>query len=608
MHCSIEPARPLAVETLTLERTLSDLVNLACGLTPFPWKDAPFDREQSLCARMILSRQPENLLVNKRPEALISHPRIRALFCMAQETAKSVPLPVPVVAPELVPLPRLALGLLIGFAAVKLLAHFLTVAVTPYGIHRDEFLYLAMGEHLRLWGMDFPPAIALLAKAARSLFGDTLLAIRFFPAVAGTCILVLAGVIARELGGGRLAQGLAMLGVFFCSVFLRPSVLFHPVVFDQLCWTLGFLALIKIVQRSRGRWWLALSVAGGLGLLAKFSIGFFAFAMLAALLLTQQRRALATPWPYLAVMVALLVGSPSIVGQVRLDFPVVLNMRDLQGSQLQRITAFEFLLGQVLMLGPSVLLAGAGLVYLLVNRTMRPYRVVGLTCVLAFLILLLLHGKPYYAGPIYPTLIAAGAVAFGRFPGRLGRAAVIGVTVLVVAWGALVLPFGLPVVPPAPMARYAAALGIRAATTTNRGTALPLPQDYADMLGWEDQVCAVAQAYESLPADQRAQAVLLALNYGQAGALEFFGPRHGLPRRVLLPHSALLWRPPPGGSFDVAVSVGIPPEELGRYLRTVRLVGRFDHPWMVDEERHVPICVADTVYRDVQEVWAPRKR
>ena len=527
---------------------------------------------------------------------------------MAQETAKSVRLPVPVTASEAASWPRLAWGLVIGFAAVKLHTHFLTVAVTPYGIHRDEFLYLAMGEHLRLWRMDFPPAIALLAKAARGLFGDTIFAIRFFPAVAGTCVLVLVGVIARELGGGRLAQGLAMLGVFFGALFLLSAALLTPVVFDQLCWTLGFLALVKIAQGSRGRWWLALGVAGGLGLLTKFSIGFFALAALAALLLTQQRRALATPWPYLAVMVALLVGSPSIIGQVRLDFPVVFNLRDLQGSQLQRITASEFLLGQVLMLGPPVLLAGAGLVYLLANRTMRPYRVVGLTCVFSFLTLLVLHGKPYYAGPIYPTLIAAGAVAFGRFPGRLGRAAIVVVVVLVVAWGALVLPFGLPVVPPSPMARYAAALGIKAATTTNRGTALPLPQDYADMLGWEDQVCAVAQAYESLPADQRAQAVLLASNYGEAGAMDFYGPRHGLPRRVLLPHSALLWRPAPGGSFDVAVTVGIPPEDLGRYLRTVRLVSRFDHPWMVDEERHVPICVADTVYRDVQEVWAPRKR
>jgi hypothetical protein len=548
------------------------------------------------------------MLVSKGPQPLVSHTEIRGLFCMAQEAAKSVPLPVPGTVAEPARWPRLALGLVIGFATVKLLAHFLTVAVTPYGIHRDEFLYLAMGEHLRLWRMDFPPAIALLAKAARGLFGDTLFAIRFFPAVAGTCVLVLAGVIARELGGGRLAQGLAMLGILFASLFLRSAALFQPVVFDQLCWTLGFLALIKIAQGSRGRWWLVLGVAGGLGLLTKFSIGFFALAALAALLLTQQRRALATPWPYLAAMVALLVGSPSVIGQVRLDFPVVFHMRDLQGQQLQRITAAEFLLGQVLMLGPPVLLAGTGLVYLLVNRPMRPYRVIGLTCVFSLLILLVLHGKPYYAGPIYPTLIAAGAVALAGLPGRLGRAVTVVVTVLVVAWGALVLPFGLPVVPPTPMARYAAALGVKAAMTTNRGTALPLPQDYADMLGWEDEVRAVAQAYQSLPADKRAQAVLVASNYGQAGALEFFGPRHGLPRRVLMPHSIIFWRPAPGEHYEVAITLGIRPEDLDRAMGTVRLVCRFDNPWMVDEERHVPVCVAEEPNPNVQDAWAPRKR
>jgi hypothetical protein len=158
------------------------------------------------------------------------------------------------------------------------------------------------------------------------------------------------------------------------------------------------------------------------------------------------------------------------------------------------------------------------------------------------------------------------------------------------------------------MARYAATVGLKAATTTNRGTALPLPQDFADMPGWEDQVCAVAQVYQSLPADKRAQAVLVASNYGQAGALEFFGPRHGLPRRVLLPGSALLWRPSPGDSHDVVVTVGISPENLGRFLRAIRLVSRFDHPWMVDEERNVPICVAETPYGNAREVWAPRKR
>ncbi len=522
--------------------------------------------------------------------------------------AEPVPPPVLVKAPEAVPWPRLALGLVAGFAAVKLLAQLVAIAVTPYGIHRDEFPYLSMGEHLRLWCWDFPPIIALLAKAARGLFGDTLFAIRFFPAIAGTCVLVLAGVVARELGGGRFAQGLAMLTILLSPLFLRSAGLFHPVVFDQLCWTLGFLALIKIAQGATPRWWVVLGLAGGLGLLTKFSIGFFALAALAAMLLTPQRRALATPWPWLAAIIALLVGSPSIIGQVRLDFPVVFYMRDLQAQQLQRITVSEFFLAQLLILGPAVILAVAGLFHLLVSRSMRAYRVIGLTCVITFLILLLLHGKAYYLGPTYPTLFAAGAVALGALSRRLGRAARLVVLGLVVVWGAISLPFGLPVVPPAPMARYAAAVGIKAATTTNRGTTLPLPQDYADMLGWEDQVSAVAQVFQSLPADKREQSVLVASNYGQAGALEFFGPRHGLPRRVLVPGNNLLWALPPGKKYDVAVTIGIPPEVLGRFLRTVRLACRFDHPWMVEEERHVPICVAEEPNETVREAWAPRKR
>ena len=249
---------------------------------------------------------------------------------MAEETIKSFGPPGYVEPAGAAPPPRLALGLMLSFVAVKLVAHFLAVAFTPYGIHRDEFLYLSMGEHLRLWYMDFPPAIALLARVSRALFGDTLFAIRFFPAVAGTGVLILSGLIARELGGGRLAQGLAMLAVLLCPLFLRPAALFHPVVFDQFCWGLGFFALIKIARSSEGRWWVLLGVAGGLGLLTKFSIGFFALAALSAMLVTRQCGALTTRWPYIAVLIALVIGSPSIIGQVRLDFPVVFHMRDLQ--------------------------------------------------------------------------------------------------------------------------------------------------------------------------------------------------------------------------------------------------------------------------------------
>jgi 4-amino-4-deoxy-L-arabinose transferase-like glycosyltransferase len=501
---------------------------------------------------------------------------------------------------------RLAVGLLLILAAVKLLAHLLAILISPYGIHRDEFLYLSMGQHLNFWGMDFPPAIAVLAKISRALFGDALFGVRFFPALAGTSTLVLTGLLTRELGGGRFAQGLAMSALLLCALFLRPASMFMPVVFDQLWWTLGFWALIKLAQSPQKRWWLLLGAVGGLGLLTKFSIGFFAFAIFVGLLFSSQRSALVTRWPYVAALIALLVGSASLIGQIRLDFPVVIHMRELQTYQLRRVTYADFFAGQLMMLGPAILLPAAGLSWLLAARGTRPYRAVGWACVAAFILLLLLHGKAYYIGPIYPMLFAAGAAALGTLPLRTARVANGLMLSLTLIWGAIGLPFGLPIVPPPQMARYAAAVGIKGAVTTNQGKVLSLPQDYADMLGWEDQVRAVAQVYESLSADRRAGAVLIARNYGQAGALEFYGPRYSLPR-VLMPQNYLLW-PPPAKAADTVVTLGISTNDLARFFRSVKVAALYDDPRRVPEERNCPICVGETLYGDINEAWPDQKR
>ncbi len=492
----------------------------------------------------------------------------------------------------------LAWGLLAAFVCLKLGAHFLTIWLTPFTLHRDEFLYLAMGRHLQLWGMDFPPAIAVLAKTARAVFGDNLLAVRFFPALAGTLVMVLAGLMAREFGGGRSAQALAMTCVLAGSLFLRSASLFHPVVLDQLCWSLALFALVKYARTQERRWWVLLGVAGGLGLLTKFSILFLAVGMLMGLALSQWRKSLATPWPYVAVLIALALGSPTLVGQLRLDFPVVTHMHDLRQQQLGRVTPIEFLLGQLEMLGPAVLVAAVGMVYLLRSERMRNCRVVGYSCIGAFLLLLVLHGKPYYIGPIYPVLFAAGAAALERVT-RWLRLAAFG---LVLVEGVVAVPFGLPILPPAAMARYAARLAPQSATRTNRGEFLPLPQDYADMIGWEDQVAAVAQVFKGLPPEKRSQATIVASNYGEAGALEFFGPRLGLPERILFPGSRTLWAPV-GTPPEVVVAIGFSPEDGKRYFRDVRMVTRFDNPWMVSEERHRPIVIAETPLPDLRTAW-----
>lgn len=516
----------------------------------------------------------------------------------------------------------LATWLVAVFVALKLAIHFATIAFTQYGIHRDEYLYLAMGRHLRLWRMDFPPFIAMLAEGVRAIFGDTLLAVRIAPALAGAALVLLAALLARELGGGRRAQGLAMLAVLCSPLFLRSSVLFQPVVFDQLWWTLGYLALARIcrVAIERGssraaalgaamgpdgreaRLWLLLGLACGLGLLTKFSIAFFGLGVLAAIVLTWLRGALRTPWPWSAFLLALALGSPSIIGQIRLGFPVVGQMANLQQQQLARIDALDFLSGQILF-GPIVLLAAAGLVALLVDRRLRAFRAVGIACFVAFLLLLLARGKAYYAGPIYPALLAAGA-AWLDVPPRPRLASLMHWTtaMLLVAYGVLTLPIGLPILPPATMAEYSRRLGVTEATRTNYGTTLPLPQDYADMLGWEEQAEAVARVYHSLPPDQREDAVVLGDNYGEAGALDFHGRALGLPPAISAAGSFWFFGPgeKPG---RVIITIGEDSAGLAEHYDTVRVAARVTHPWMVEYERNVEVLVGTGPRETLQELW-----
>jgi 4-amino-4-deoxy-L-arabinose transferase-like glycosyltransferase len=308
--------------------------------------------------------------------------------------------------------PPLEWPILASIALLVFIAHLVVNTMTPYGIHRDELLYAAMGQHLRFFRMDFPPAIAVVANAERWLFGDSLLSIRLMPAIAGSMIVLLAAAIARELGGRRFAQTFAAVAVAAHPLFLRPGNLFMPVVLDQLWWTAALLALARFGRTREPRWWTAVGLIGGLGLLTKFSILLFGFGLLVALIVAD-RPVLRTRGPYWALAIALVLGSPSLIGQIRLGYPVVAQMGALRESQLVHVSYTSFLSWQLL-LGPSLLLAAAGAVWLIRSPEARPFRILGVTCLAVFTTLFLLHGKGYSVGPISPTLFAAGAVWLGQ--------------------------------------------------------------------------------------------------------------------------------------------------------------------------------------------------
>jgi 4-amino-4-deoxy-L-arabinose transferase-like glycosyltransferase len=501
-------------------------------------------------------------------------------------------------------------------AALSALAFALHVAVnwfSPYGFQRDEFLYMAMGRHLQLWRMDFPPFIAILSQVERFVLGDSIVAIRFAGSITTGLLVLLAALIARELGGGRFAQIFAAIAVLVSPLFLRAGVLFQPVVFDQLWWTLALYTLVRLcagaarddMLDTTPRWWIALGVACGVGLLTKFSLLFFGAALVAAIVISPQRRVILTPWPWIAAVIAFVLGSPSIVGQIALGYPVVDQMKTLQGSQLAHVSFWSFVTGQFF-LGPGLLLGVAGALYLVMANRMRPFRSVGWTCIGAFVLLLVLHGKSYYIGPIYPTLFAAGAVMFERWSERraygISMASRVVAIALLVATATIGAPLELPIFSKELTASFASRMGLTAATKTNQGTPLKLPQDYADMLGWPELVNAVAKVYDSLPPEKRAQVVLVGENYGEAGAMEFYGPKLGLPGVVSAAGSYWFFGPgeKPG---TVVVSLGVTREDLEKFYDTVTPAGRVLNDWGVPEEQDVSIYVGENPKATLQQVW-----
>ncbi len=489
-------------------------------------------------------------------------------------------------------------------AAALFIAHAAINRWSAFEFHRDEFLYLAMGDHLQVWRMDFPPFIAMVANATRAVFGDSVVALRIGPAVAASLLVLLAARAVRLLGGSVGAQWLAAIGVATAPVMLRPGMLFQPVVFDQLWWSCALLSLIVRQVTQNPKWWLGVGASLGLGLLTKFSIGFIGIGLLVGVLATPLRRDLLTRWPWIALALALTLGSPSLVGQVRLDFPITWQLRDLNAGQLARRSPLAFVAEQPLLVGPvGFVVAMIGLGWMLAGSKSAVTRATAIAMLVSWLLLSLNRGKGYYGAPIYPLCIAAGALpidAVARV--RVRRACVMGTGLLMILWCAISLPLVLPVLSPEATARYAQQRGTGEATRTNYGTTLPLPQDFADMLGWEAMAQAVAEEWRALPDADRSRAVIGADNYGEAGALDHYGRHMGFP--PVVSGAGSYWFFGPGSrSGEVLLGVGVDEELLRQMYASCEVRRVVGSPWAVEEEQQVAITLCREPRQTLQAVW-----
>ena len=496
---------------------------------------------------------------------------------------------------------------LILLALLKLLVHLLTAG--NYGYFRDELYYIAASERLGLGYVDFPPLVALVVAFARATLGDSLFALRLLPALAGAAVIVLAGLMARELGGGRVAQGLAALAVLVAPNFLVFGTFVSMDAFDQLFQVSAAYVLLLILKRDRPRLWLLFGLICGLGLLTKLTALFFGFAVLVGLLLTPARRHLLTPWPWLGGLFAFVFLLPYLFWQIFHGWPT-LEFWGEYGGKVDETSPAEFLLEQIVTMQPVALpLWFAGLGFLLFAREGRPYRALGWVYVVLFALFAALNSKFYFLAAAYPMLFAAGGVAVERFLGwrpRWRKVLPSYVAALVVS-GVLVAPITvLPVLPVGTLARITGALGGEVGVAVETREVAQLPQNFADRFGWESMTASVARVYDRLPPEERSRACVLAGNYGQAGAIDFFGARHGLPKAISGHNSYYLWG---AGSCsgEVVVSLGVPREQLEEVFASIERSGMVRCRYCMPDEDGLPVYVSRESKLPFDEAW-PRFR
>ncbi len=430
---------------------------------------------------------------------------------------------------------------LIGLLAIKAILH-LTAILNGYGLHRDEYLYLAEGHH-PMWGyMEGPPVIGWVAGISQFIFGGTIWAAKLPVLVVGLISLWLLCELVREMGGGKYAQLIAGAGWLLSPIYLGTNALFQPVSFNQFCWLLTSLALVRLINHQRPKDWYILGAAVGLGLMTKYSIVFFLIAILGGLLLTKQRSLLRSKYLWRAAGIALLMWLPNLIWQFSRGFPVVAHMRELSETQLVNMSAADFLAPQFLFHALGILIWLPGLIYTLRSEQLKPYRSLAFTYIILIILLLLLSGKAYYTFGAYAFLFAAGGCFWAE---RLAKRSWL-ITLPLLA-NFLLIPFGLPILPVEKMQDYGVYLrddfGFSSSLRWEDGSIRDLSQDYADMHGWEEVVARVAEFYHQLPPEEQASCMIEGGHYGNAGSINFFRHKYNLPEAYSFNASFLLWVP-----------------------------------------------------------------
>jgi hypothetical protein len=486
-----------------------------------------------------------------------------------------------------------------------------------YGYFRDEFDYIACGDHLA-WGyVDQPPLIPFLTHISRALLGDSLRAIRFIPALATSLLVVQAGLIARELGGKRFALLLTAVTVALAPQYLSNGSLLGTNCLEPTLWMGCAYFVILAIKRGDPRYWLWVGVIGGLGMEEKYSIALFVFGIVVGLLLTEQRRVFGNRWIWLGGLAAFLIFLPNLLWNIHYHWPFLQLMHNIRAEGRDVVlSAGQFFAQQLLLVNPlAAPIWVIGLAAFFVSPRLKPYRVLGWSYVVCYVVFFALHGKMYYLAPSYPMLLAAGAVvidsALSRPHDRAKklrlawvRAAIV---IALLASGAYLAPVTVPVLSPDRFLAYTKTLPFKLPVTEHFHTRAALPQWYADQFGWQEIVDETAVAWNRLNPAERGDCGIFAQDYGQAGAMDFLGGHYGLPKSLSGHQTWFLWGPR-DYSGNCLIVLDDRKETLEGLWRDVQYMGTSkDNPYALEKNIDVFIC-RGSKFGSLAELWPKLKK
>jgi hypothetical protein len=409
--------------------------------------------------------------------------------------------------------------------------------------HRDELLYFSLGQHPGFGYASVPPLIGWIAWLMHNIFGYSLFAVRLFPALMGGLMIFLIADLAKELGGTDFARLLAAFAIIISGFGLRTFILYQPVHIDLIFWTLSFYLVIKYINTQSDKYLLLFGIAAGVALLNKYLIGLLFFTFLIVVPFTQYRDIFRNKKFWIGILAGTIIFLPNIIWQIANGLPVINHMSELARTQLVNVDKTTFLLEQLMSPTAATVLTLAGIIFLFVNRTVKQFRFLGIISALIILILMFLQGKGYYTQGLFPLLIAAGAVSWERLLKKLWSRIILIVILIVIT--VPVLPIGIPLFKAEKLVSYFKNLEDKYGMTLGRrfedNSIHSLPQDYADMLGWEELTAVTSQAWQMI--EDKEAAFIFCENYGQAGAITVIGRKYGLPEAVSFSESFMYWFP-----------------------------------------------------------------